>query len=273
VTTIAGAAINLSCGFDFGAPPITTYHWFIPETAFSNYVADSQTGTLYTIFAITNSNVAFYWVDGGTKRVTCEVEVGGRIKDAHTIFQALKPTGTITATNKGPISIGTNFAGTLYLQDGTFANPGIYFSSSLMVPTGFSCETEWVQLIDSSVRIQEDTAGEWMRLLATNALDTVYPGSLSDSDQDSPSKLLNYYQYASVSDSFTIWLLYKPTGGQWVPLRQMDWHWSATATLNGTNWSLINPSQPIPNSDYEATDYPKWTNNITDFSYQPFSHQ
>jgi hypothetical protein len=61
--------------------------------------------------------------------------------------------------------------------------------------------------------------------------------------------------------------MFKPDGGQWVPLKSIDWNWGGTAVLNasptnGSYWSLINPTNNSPMAT-DSTIFPQWTDNAT----------
>jgi hypothetical protein len=64
----------------------------------------------------------------------------------------------------------------------------------------------------------------------------------------------------TISDQFTMYLMFKPSGGNWVTLTKVAWEWGGAATWSGTNWNLTGPiNHVISNSD--STDYPQWFDN------------
>jgi len=61
-----------------------------------------------------------------------------------------------------------------------------------------------------------------------------------------------------------MWLMFKPNGGQWVPLRTVTWSLSGTATNSGVGWVLTSRSWSTNPPDADSgTTYPIWTGNIT----------
>jgi hypothetical protein len=60
-----------------------------------------------------------------------------------------------------------------------------------------------------------------------------------------------------------------PTGIT-VPLRKVHWTWNGTGVLSGTNWNLTTNPEPDKNpGDADALDFPRWTNNILNFTFHP----
>lgn len=153
---------------------------------------------------------------------------------------------------------------------GDVNTPGISFFRTITIPTGFSGINQWVQIINSQVRGLQATNGIWYLKQATNVLDTFYPypGSTSTVNDtpgegtDGPLPLKG----VSASDNFSMCLMFKPTGGQWVPLRKTVWSWSGVGSLSGNNWVLTSNSNTANPTDTDLTAYPQWTNNITIFT-------
>jgi hypothetical protein len=66
-----------------------------------------------------------------------------------------------------------------------------------------------------------------------------------------------------------MWMMFKPDGGQWVPLRAVNWSWSGSATNNAGTWTLESGSTHSVNpSSFDTTTYPQWNSNVTNFLYQ-----
>ena len=90
---------------------------------------------------------------------------------------------------------------------------------------------------------------------------------------DTPAlELTNDFTNAAVDDHFTTWLMFKPTGVSgtsiWVPLRSVDWFWTATASRSGTTWTKdFSTNSPSPFSG-DSTTYPTWTDNIINHPFQ-----
>jgi hypothetical protein len=60
------------------------------------------------------------------------------------------------------------------------------------------------------------------------------------------------------SDVVQMWLMYRPDGGERVPLRVVDWSWSSEASKGSSGWELINPSNSVNPTDSPTETYPSW---------------
>jgi hypothetical protein len=78
-------------------PPITEWKWTIPGYAISNYIATDAVGVVHTKFPPANSNVVYYWVDGGNKEVTCTVKIMGKELITKATLNVLRPSADWTA--------------------------------------------------------------------------------------------------------------------------------------------------------------------------------
>jgi hypothetical protein len=88
-----------------------------------------------------------------------------------------------------------------------------------------------------------------------------------DTDDSPASDNLNYYQAVSYSDHFSMWLMFQPQGGQWVPLRVVNWNWNGIGTLSNGVWNLTSSSNAVNPTDSDSTTHPTWTTNIADFKF------
>ena len=300
-TVIVGQQMNWFCQLSgtMTNVTLTNFQWTIPGYAISNYVvaADASSAKVVTNFPLNNSNVVFYWVDGATNRVVqCSAMVQGKTITAQATFNVLRPTGQITAFT-GTVAVDANYnngqASFFALHYGTASlTPGIagiLFTNQVMMPPGNNYNygntnsiVEWVQEVNSSSRQFQTntTGGAWYErqiALETNSvLDTgyPYPGSVSPSEAiDAPAESLDnstnsVWKTVSTSDNFTMWLMFKPAGGQRVPLRSITWTWAGTAILNavptnGNYWSLTGSSNGnVTPNDSDSTTYPQWNDNI-----------
>ena len=86
---------------------------------------------------------------------------------------------------------------------------------------------------------------------------------------DSPNSLGNSgpLQQLKQADSFSTYLMYKPTGGVWIALKQIDWSWSETATKSGGSWTAPTSAQPAPTSKTPSGDdvFPTWVNTANNY--------
>ena len=71
----------------------------------------------------------------------------------------------------------------------------------------------------------------------------------------------------AVSNSFTMWLLFLPSGPNTiqVPLRAVNWYWEGSATNGPSGWVIESGtvSHSIDPASYPTEQYPYWTDNIT----------
>ena len=279
-TVIVGQQINLRCQLSATMTNVTltNFQWTVPGFAISNYVvaADSSSAMVVTNFPLNNSNVVFYWVDGATNRVVqCSATVQGKTVTAQAAFNVLRPTAKVT-TQTTSVGIDTFLTPPrLGFYDVNTYTDGITFSNTMTIPSGFSGTNEWVQIVLNPYRARQDTNSVWWVLTENGAapyLDTSYPYTnvTANIAVDSPiTPLLNGYREVTVTNSFKMWLMFKPTGGQWIPLRTVTWNWSGTALLSGTNWVLASGSWSTNPLDADAgTIFPQWNGNVLNATYQ-----
>jgi hypothetical protein len=276
----------------------TSYQWTIPGYAISNYVvkADSSSGIVYSNFPTANSNAFFYWVEGANNHVVeCSVTVGGQKAVGKAILNVVRPSIDLT-TQTGTVAVNDNYAvriGSVVVTNvfalhygNPMGTPGIRFSlSNGSTPAGFEVNAgAWVQLVDSLLNQIQTTNGVWQTVgqVTNSVLDVTFPysgGFQPDDISDSPGQPAvppSNYLGISVTNSFSMYLMVKPTAagnvpitnGCYVPLRVVSWRWSATAFLSGTNWVLTNNyNNPNPTGS-DSTLYPQWTDNVTNHLFQ-----
>jgi hypothetical protein len=288
VTAIVGQQINLTCGLvasDGSTPPaITNFQWMVPGITFSDYVASAESAVLYTDFLKTTNQVNYYWVDGGSKQVSCDVTVAGETLKAQATFNVLRPTAQIITTG-GQVSLDTSNDAGLRLHCGVvFAQVGILFDvTNLSVPSQFAGNTNitWIQMAIAQNRQEQTDAGAWYQKRGTNlcdggvALGSPFPYGFDDTFRypittDSPqSRNLADKIAVNYSDTFDMWLMYQPNGGKWVPLQKVTWHWDGVGNWNGTNWVMTSHTDPGNPSGSDTTVHPTWTGNNDDLTWQP----
>ncbi len=72
------------------------------------------------------------------------------------------------------------------------------------------------------------------------------------------------YDQSSASDALTTYIMYRPSGGVWVPLQKFSWTWSMTIKWDGSQWNLM-ASYPKtvgsapPYTPTATPDPPQWT--------------
>jgi hypothetical protein len=122
-----------------------------------------------------------------------------------------------------------------------------------------SGQYEWVQVLNSAVIDTYTATGLCEK--TTEGLDGPGPYGVNAAINDSPGVGLSSQQEVTVSDSFSMWLMYSPSPSDvWVPLFEIDWTWAADATYNGTSWSLKSAGSGGAQPSIKRTSsYPKWT--------------
>jgi len=214
-----------------------------------------------------------YWVDAGDNReVTLGCRIGTTQFNKHAFFNVKRPTASITTTT-GSVSLDSNF-NVFGLHFGSpTGTPGISFSRSITMPSGFTGgDTQWVQLIDSITRTFTPNGGSIKTASGSGLLDTTYPYATGASTSDSPGQGVDSCNHSAVSanDSFSMWLMFKPsgTGSIFVPLRKVSWSWSGSGTRTGTcSWTLSTSNHSTNPTDADSTDFPTWSSNVTSLTF------
>jgi hypothetical protein len=278
--------MNWSCQLMFSNQivtnlPLANFQWTVPGYAISNYVvaADSSSAIVVTNFPLNKSNVVFYWIDGASNRmVQCSAMVNGKTLIGQATFNVARPTVTI-ATVTGSVAIDNAYGQpTLHYGIDSFGQTGISFSNAITMPTGSynygntNYAIEWVQagIYYSEQEETNDGSFTWYSNtpFTNNVLDTFYPyppDSLSSASDSPHSRGLNNYIAVSRSDSYEMYLMFKPSGGQWVPLKTVNWNWGGVGTNAIGVWSLSSHTNSTNLSDADAGTYPIWTQNLTNF--------
>ncbi len=265
--TIVGAQVNLSANVQpSGLNP--TYQWTVPGNPIKNYTEDTSSAAVIPLTSAdtTGQSVSFYWVGGGQGLgVSCAVTVSGCTCTANATVNVARPTCTVT-TSTGKVGLYQRKDGSWLLG---YEAPGIAFWQTTTEPPGFtSGTTQWVQVIDNTLRTVEDTAGNWSILdKASDVLDTTYPYSTfgpGGDPEDSPFQgLIGGDLRDTASDSFSMYLMYMPgCGGIYVPLQEVDWNWSGAASWSGNSWKLDAASNNANPVGFDCRTEPEWLDNI-----------
>lgn len=238
---------------------ISDRQWTIPGKTVKDWDVqwtDRFSPTSASVIPLTilnQSTVAFHWVDGGDGRgVKHSLKVDGVTYEAEATFDVKRPTSQIKSTtnNNGQNDgcfIHADTMGFLILQFGSHVPPddapGISFErQNYEVPSGFSGETQWVQIANVR-RYRTLNSGQPQRYIVSG-LDSMYPyptpPASPESTADSPALRLrpadppaiiplppfvpvfeDTITDAAAEDSFSMYLMFKPdtTGSIWVPLR------------------------------------------------------
>ncbi len=272
---IVGQRINLQAVLT--APPelgSSETSWTVPGFRIANYVDDETNAVMTSLDNLSNNTTITYcWLDGGDNRV---VKFDLSFPSSPFLPPLVLTTKSVTFNVKRPTAQVTAVTGTPQIISGpllSFGNsttPGIRFTKSVTIPSGFSPgEQKWVQRISSTLSRRKATfSGQWQKIEAMNVLDTTNPYDPGDSVLDVPQvELLPGFGEFSVDETFEMYLMFKPAGNGsiWVPLRKVTWYWKAGATWNAFtgNWILgTNPSFSSNPATENATTPPQWAGNI-----------
>jgi hypothetical protein len=284
-SVIVGQQMNLQCRLSITNSfmknfPLANFQWTIPGYAISNYVANDNSGVVYTNFSTVNSNVVFYWVDGANNRtIQCSATINGKTITGQATFNVLRPTAKIT-TQTGSVSVNSTW-GDLEISFGLQSPEiaGITFSNIITMPsTNFTGSTEWLQVVNDVVQTRQRISDlVWETWAGGGGLDNSVPydneplNTLTVNDNPGGHLTNDYLEYNVVTNSFTMWLLFKPdiNNACFVPLRAVGWNWSGSATNNVGTWMLESGATNSVNPpDFGTTGFPLWNRNVTNNVWQ-----
>jgi hypothetical protein len=268
---VVGQQINLSVQILPSGTSTTKTQWTIPGTTVGGYTiaAQSASATVSPMPDLTATSITYYWVDGGDGRqVTFSFKVGRKSFSATTTFNVKRPTSSFSSTSTGAVTIDSSCGGVLMLRYGCASgqNPvlGVSFSRQVTDPNGFPGDDEFAQVVTSTTRHRWN-GGTQLNLSGSNVLDGSfpYPGS-----SDSPAQqFFPGDTQVSVDDSFTMWVIFKPSlqNSIWVPLKSISWSWSGFGQSDGTMFSKSNsPNQ----TGADTTTHPTWSGNSNALTFQ-----
>jgi hypothetical protein len=277
-TVVVGQQINLySQVLTPTNAPVTAYSWNVPGYAISNFVATPTSGTVYSNFPTTVSNVVFYWVDGATDRaVACSAIVRGKKAVGQAIFKVVRPSADWTAEADAVMSVDDNFQFPA-LHFGFFASPtnkGMLFHFKDPDPKGYQglWFFEWAQLVQSYARGNFSLTNNVGLEERRTGLDIRFPAqawsSAPGDDLDSPGVGTAAVSKILLQASFTNYLMFKPilvAPSIPVPIKKIEWSVSGTATNNAGTWSLLSSPNDfsIPQNNVDTLVFPTWTANAT----------
>jgi len=284
LTVVVGQKVSPACAWDpSSGPPITNYLWTIPAYAVSNfYVApDLSTGMVIEPFPLTNSTPEYYWVDGGNKKISCDITSMGQKLQSDGHINVIRPTIDFIGSINGSVELDTNYAGSsggVYLHfsgsvNNGVTNWGINCTASNPNLQGYDTNSnagfQVVQVIvsDNLSGIKNDGSGHTNTPVA-NALDNDYPtknlGAGNGTvffDAPSYSGFPTNYTQISVSTSFRTVLMFLPDESDiiHVPIKEIDWNWSATISFTNSQWVLTSSNATITANNQDTLTFPFWT--------------
>jgi hypothetical protein len=245
--TIVGRNIALE-GVVLPAGMTVTHQWTVAGKRIAYYAANQNSATVTPLSDLTSSSVSYYWLDGGEGReVVYAPIVNGHQFSVKTTFNVKTPSGQVY---KATGTIGIDSPVQTLVEYGEPADiPGVRFDLvTFSEPAGFAGgATAWWQVINSTERWRYDCGGAW---LAAGSLlcDLPFPYSTDAYSDDSPGQVFEStsYYYA-IDDTFSTYLMYKPTGSAaiWVPVVKEEWGWHAT-THHDILWWLDSSRKDEP---------------------------
>lgn len=279
----------------------TNYAWTIGGDTVSNFfigdkiVTDTNgitttqsVGQVVADYPKTNASVTFAWWKPGLHTVKFKCELNGQPASASCKINVRKPPASLVVKNSGDdgIAVGniytTSDANNATIKLGTdMANDrGVRFAID---GTASYTEFGWIQIINSSTRttyrdnasVTDPVTGNMIvrtnKVVSASGLDN--RAFLPDATDftDSPGQtFISSSDFgclgASINESFTLYLMYRPGGtGVWVPLQLVDWSWKAALTnapggwILNTSWPNAATNQPVNTSP----GYPGWSITVT----------
>jgi hypothetical protein len=291
-TVSVGEQIALTAYVSGGTP--TSKSWTVPGNRIANYdpSLSTQQKTDLTSNDLSQNYLTYYWVDGADNReVRYTVTINDRPYTARAKFNVKRPTSTMSATT-ATVTLGNAYIGLTNQYFGLwFGQPddpsptkGITFTASITKPSGMDGDFYLVQKINSASRSKTPVGGSQVTRSGTNLLDgTFHYGNANQSpDEDSPGISLSFasnpcdYTQVAANDSFSMYLVYKPTvsgSSIYVPLRKLNWSWAGSGTtsncIGSGSWSLSNasPNTPTAISSSTTEEFPEWSGNSSSLNF------
>jgi hypothetical protein len=274
MNVIVGQQISLRVDVQPPGRAFSNPQWTIPGRRLSNFVIapDGSSSTFTDLTNLAVKDIDYYWYDGGNNRdASFSAQIGGRNITRKARFNVVRPTVNNLRAVQHAIfaddffSIGEGWY--LHYGDPVLA-PGIEFLyDSISIPSGFQGGTAWVQLAESAFRRRQLNSGGWERFLQFGC-DGGFPYTElnKNSADDSPNNpLTSDLSRVEAADNFNMYILFKPsiqnTNTIYVPLRRINWGWTAAAVRSGSSWSLSGPTSRPYNFNDDFI-FPHWTRII-----------
>lgn len=268
--------------------------WSVPGMKFADWVAGLPTGAVIQVDDILDqSSVNFCWITAAgaepnttTVTVTYTVPLDTIILTARAKFNVIRPPASLNGTVQSEVELSEGWQPdpnepTLHFGYDRPPNaaPGIDFHNS--APTGDG-DFQLVQTGTQSIKV-ELPDGSWYKNFPDHGLDAgdfntwqypfIDPGHTEAVDL--PGLSLAPLLAASVNDSFSMYLMFKPLNvdGAYVPIKMLNWGWSGSVSRPdvNTDWltqSVTSPSHTpttpnIPTEGTYTTAHPTWFSYVT----------
>jgi hypothetical protein len=251
-----------------------------PKT-FGDYNPNAPSNQLSKPFTLTNSEINFFWLDKSpseTLAATMTVNIGSQSfsLSAETKFEVKRPESTLSAVIQVQPHIdhgriGNTVRNWLILGDLTPETPPDNDNvPGLVGSAGFDGTLgSWAicQIGSTSRTIVLNTG--YTNTASPSGLDGGFPYPFSSNPsadllffEDAPAQALNSMMiFASASDTYYDYLMYRPAIGSWVPIRMLTWAWDGEAVYSPEwGWGTVPGScyAPQPEPSVETIEHPVW---------------
>lgn len=243
---------------------------------------DHTAGDKVPLDPLNTASTSFTWIDGGgasvedfvSKEVDFKATIGGDDVTGKSTFHVKRPVVPITTTTTST-SIQPDKNGAQLIFSNLNLDPGISFTYTAlpMIPSTFSGDTQWVQVVNSSSRIVT-VNGKDLYNNSFHGLDGCYPYDFRNQKTDDspvlgglPSLSRLDTGIATTDDTYTMWLMFKPdlSNGVWVPIKKVDWYWNAEGDWTGIKW-VVNTTNTHNASNptfVDTLDFPRWSTLVS----------
>lgn len=271
---IVGQKVSLTAEILPSDLTVTSKEWTIPGTRIKNYTTTFTAETTSAVKTplddedLNNTSISYYWVDGADARnvkFSISIDIGNNKtfeKETTAIYNVKRPNSTLT-TQTGSIFIGTVAGRNVLAFSGE--NGGVSFNASIVLSSGISGTGQYWQKVNTTVI--STLGGNYLPIAGTDLLDTSLPYGNLPSVSDNPHAILpNDATTVVVGSTYTMWLMFKPSGGDsiWIPLRSVDWRWSGTAKQQDGMWTITKSDHSESPESVETTKFPIWNGNVKD---------
>lgn len=265
---IVGQKMLLSAAVQGSGSPSSPTWYYTAGSAVAKWQVTATSGkaTPQPTAVSNKSSVSFYWTSGSQDAsVTLHAKVGGADRSATVRFNVYRPNEALNVKTD-LIQISGNLAprpaiNLRYGRNGVA--PGIKFTAKPSTTQGLrGGSIVWCQVC-KGFRTETKRNGVWKTLSTKLAgLDNAFPYPLGRglTAEDSPEFGVSGLKSYKVTDSFTMWMMYKPPGAGAipVPLRRVDWGFTANGYFQ-SNGKLAGDGHPTGSeTSVDTTTYPTW---------------
>lgn len=270
---LPGQPINLSIKCD--SFTLTEIQWHIPGRIFRGYKADDNEGKLFPIEDehLKGKSVFFYWADTGDNReVSITFKADGVPCRKTAVLNVKKPLCEFDTIYFGTTRFSANGNAIGLFNSNTGLEDGIKWEARVMIPQGFGFkEGEWcfAQLLNGSIIVKKASGKcEGTTQNGKRVLDNHFPyGGLGilptglpvpAQEKDTPRVFLaDDDEKSKARFDFWMYILFRPIGGRWVPLKVMHWGYSYCAEKADGNWAIVTKGE-FKHYAGETTIHPQW---------------